>query len=144
MRVYDKNGKLSRHMNPEIDDIVLKFETSLGLAPLVQREWEKYEATAAQLVTIKTQRFANYIGPATSERLLGRKVEAEFSPWALGLSEDKVHKLIDIVGPRYKPSKRTVKLVAREMPTSDLNRERVLRQVAQLLHYSEVLSTASH
>ena len=35
VRVYDKNGKLSRHMNPEIDEIVLKFETSLGLPPLM-------------------------------------------------------------------------------------------------------------
>lgn len=67
-------------------------------------------------------------------------MEAEFSPWKLGLSEDKVHKLIEIVGSRYMPNKKLVKLVAREMPSSDQNRERVLRQVAQLLHYSEVLA----
>ena len=35
VRVYDQNGKLSRHMNPEIDEIVLKFETSLGLPPVM-------------------------------------------------------------------------------------------------------------
>lgn len=70
----------------------------------------------------------------------GVQVEAEFSPWKLGLSEDKVQKLIEIVGSRYTPGKKLVKLVAREMPSSDQNRERVLRQVAQLLHYSEVLA----
>ena len=35
VRVYDPSGKLSRHMNPEIDEIVLKFETSLGLPPVM-------------------------------------------------------------------------------------------------------------
>ena len=62
----------------------------------------------------------------------GWQVEAEFSPWKLGLSDEAVHKLIDIVGPRYKASKKVVKLVAREMATSDLNRDRVLQQVPRL------------
>jgi len=119
VRVYDKNGKLSRHMNPEIDEIVLKFETSLGLSPLMSasppcpahsnppspdlgythtqtahpsrhishkpryslqifnnrsKEWEKYQEAAAKLISVKTQRFANYVGAEKSERLLSRKV----------------------------------------------------------------------
>ena len=40
------------------------------------KEWEKYEPAAAKLVSIKTQRFANYVGLEKSERLLGRKVRA--------------------------------------------------------------------
>ena len=56
----------------------------------MQREWEKFEPAAAKLITLKTQRFANYVGSDKSERMLARKVEAEFSPWKLGLSEDKV------------------------------------------------------
>jgi hypothetical protein len=35
VRVYDPNGKLSRHMNPDIDELVHKFESSLGLPPLM-------------------------------------------------------------------------------------------------------------
>lgn len=38
------------------------------------KEWEKYEPAAAKLVSIKTQRFANYVGQDKSERLLARKV----------------------------------------------------------------------
>ena len=40
------------------------------------KEWEKYEPAAAKLVSIKTQRFANYVGLEKSERLLARKVRA--------------------------------------------------------------------
>ena len=35
VRVYDPNGRLSRHMNPDIDELVHKFESSLGLPPLM-------------------------------------------------------------------------------------------------------------
>jgi hypothetical protein len=77
VRVYDKSGVLSRHMNPEIDDIITKFEASLGLAPLMPKEWEKYEAAAAHIVRVKSQKFANYVGPDKSERLLARKVSRD-------------------------------------------------------------------
>jgi hypothetical protein len=56
------------------------------------------------------------------------QVEAEFSPWELGLSEEAVHKLIQIVGPRYKPASKSVKIVAREASSSEHNRTRVLKQ----------------
>ena len=58
------------------------------------------------------------------------QVEAEFSPWELGLSEEAVHKLIQIVGPRYKPASKSVKIVAREASTSEHNRARVLQQAS--------------
>lgn len=38
------------------------------------------------------------------------KVEAEFSPWQLGLSKEAVHKLIEIVGPRYAAKRKIVRL----------------------------------
>lgn len=41
------------------------------------KEWEKYEPAALQLLTIKTQRFANYVGDNKSERMLSRKVTPE-------------------------------------------------------------------
>jgi hypothetical protein len=37
-------------------------------------------------------------------------VEAEFSPWQLGLNTDAVRKLIEIVGPRYEANKKVVRL----------------------------------
>jgi hypothetical protein len=74
VRIYDKKGKLSRHMNPDIDEMILKFENALGLPPLMTKEWEKYQPAASKIVTLKTQRFANYVGSETNSRLLSRKV----------------------------------------------------------------------
>jgi len=85
-------------------------------------------------------RFANYVGSPEGNRQLTRKVEISFKPDDHGLSPGAVDKLKQIAGRRYNERKNVVRLVAREMQSSAGNRERVIKQVAQLMYYSEELA----
>mmetsp|Transcript_26502 Transcript_26502/g.60446 ORF Transcript_26502/g.60446 Transcript_26502/m.60446 type:complete len:204 (-) Transcript_26502:193-804(-) len=143
VRHYNFEGNLSRHMNPEIEKTVMSFEASQNLNKLMPQEWVKWEDSARSALTITTLRYANYVGSREFDQKLTRKVELSFKPDELGLSAGAVEKLKHVVGRRYIAKGNVVKLTAREMGSSAQNAERIVKQVAQLMYYSEILAKES-
>lgn len=140
VRRYDPNGPLSRHMNPEIEALLLKFEEHEQLPPITQQQWNKWQSDIQKGVTLTSIRFCNYVGDEVSERKKDRKVTAEFHPLDLGVSEAAAEKMRQIVGQRYDSGTGKIRLVSRSLPTSAANQRRVTHQVSQLIYYSSVLA----